>query len=179
MPYRSCPVRRLPRTPYYIIPLTFNSNLTDAAIQCCCVTLLRRIKGFFGRHLKTGVKIITIYADDDADGKQTAFYCPWIQDGKAIPFKTAGWQTVTIPFSEFKKYASEIEEGKSPTFREVVEDRNAATYRNFGMGFINTDFVFDGLSVTATIFKQHIYIDNWRVVPCKSEVISDFPDEEE
>ncbi|CCX70528.1 MULTISPECIES: glycan-binding surface protein [Prevotellaceae] len=120
-----------------------------------------------------------IGSDDDADGKQTAFYCPWIQDGKAIPFKTAGWQTVTIPFSEFKKYASEIEEGKSPTFREVVEDRNAATYRNFGMGFVNTDFVFDGLSVTATIFKQHIYIDNWRVVPCKSEVISDFPDEEE
>lgn len=37
MPYRSCPVRRLPCTPYYIIPLTFNSNQTDAAIQCCCV----------------------------------------------------------------------------------------------------------------------------------------------
>lgn len=37
MPYRSCPVRRLPRTPYYIILLTFNSNLTDAAIQFCCV----------------------------------------------------------------------------------------------------------------------------------------------
>lgn len=47
MPYRSCPVRRLPRTPYYIIPLTFNSNLTDAAIQCCCVITAQADKRLF------------------------------------------------------------------------------------------------------------------------------------
>ena len=47
MSYRSCPVRRLPRTPYYIIPLTFNSNLTDAAIQCCCVITVQADKRLF------------------------------------------------------------------------------------------------------------------------------------
>ena len=47
MPYRSCPVRRLPRTPYYIIPLTFNSNLTDAAIQFCCVITAQADKRLF------------------------------------------------------------------------------------------------------------------------------------
>ena len=47
MPYQSCPVRRLPRTPYYIILLTFNSNLTDAAIQCCCVITAQADKRLF------------------------------------------------------------------------------------------------------------------------------------
>ncbi len=121
-----------------------------------------------------------IGSDDDSDSKQCAFYCPWIVDGKAVPFSTEGkWMTVTIPFSEFGKYAAEVENGDAPTFAEVVADRNAATYSNFGMGFVNTDFTLDGLEVKSTICKQEIYIDNWRVVPCKSEVISDFPDEEE
>ena len=37
----------------------------------------------------------------------------------------------------------------------------------------------DGVEVVSTPFKQRIYIDNWRIVPYGSEVISDFPDEEE
>lgn len=61
MPYRSCPVRRLPRTPYYIIPLTFNSNLTDAAIQCCCVITAQADKILFRATPKSRRKIITIY----------------------------------------------------------------------------------------------------------------------
>lgn len=121
-----------------------------------------------------------IGSDDDADSKQCAFYCPWIVDGKAVPFSTEGrWMTVTIPFSEFGKYAAEVAGGDAPTFAEVVADRSSATYSNFGMGFVNTDFVFDGLDVTSSICTQEIYIDNWRVVPCKSEIISDFPDEDE
>lgn len=121
-----------------------------------------------------------IGSDDDADNKQTAFYCPWIEDGEVTPFTTGGrWQTVTIPFSEFCKYAAEIEDGDTPTFSEVVTERNSATYRNFGMGFVNTDFTLDDVEYTSSVCTQEIYIDNWRVVPCVNEVISDFPDEEE
>ena len=121
-----------------------------------------------------------IGSDDDSDSKQCAFYCPWIVDGKAVPFSTEGkWMTVTIPFSEFGKYAAEVADGDAPTFAEVVADRNAASNKQFGMGFVNTDFTLDGLEVVSAICKQEIYIDNWRVVPCKSEIISDFPDEEE
>lgn len=62
MPYRSCSIRRLPRTPYYIIPLTFSSNLTDAAIQCCCVITAQADKRLFRAASKNRRKIITIYA---------------------------------------------------------------------------------------------------------------------
>ncbi len=120
-----------------------------------------------------------IGSDDDADSKQCAFCCPWIKDGEVVPFSTAGWQTVTIPFSEFRKYGAEIADGGTPTFQEVIDDRLAASYRNFGMGFVNTDFTYDGVEVVSTPFKQRIYIDNWRIVPYGSEVISDFPDEDE
>ena len=30
-------------------------------------------------------------------------YVPWLVDGKIVPFQTTGWQTVTVPFSEFYK----------------------------------------------------------------------------
>lgn len=121
-----------------------------------------------------------IGSDDDSDSKQCAFYCPWIVDGEVVPFTTGDqWVTVTIPFSEFGKYAAEIEDGDTPTFSEVVTERNAATNRNFGMGFVNTDFTLDGVEYESAVCSQEIYIDNWRVVPCASEVVSDFPDEEE
>lgn len=120
-----------------------------------------------------------IGSDDDADSRQTAFYCPWIVDGEIVPFQTTGWQTVTIPFSEFCKYAAEIADNETPTFQEVVDERNAATYKNFGMGFVNTDFTLDDVKVESTVFTGRIYIDNWRIVPCASEVISDYPESEE
>jgi len=54
------------------------------------------------------------------------------------------------------------------------------TYRNFGMGFVNTDFSYLDVEVTSAPFTgPEIYIDNWRVVPCKSVVISDYPEDEE
>ncbi len=121
-----------------------------------------------------------IGSDDDADSKQCAFYCPWITGGEVVPFTTGGrWMTVTVPFSQFGKYAAEIEEGNTPTFAEVVADRNSATYRNFGMGFVNTDFTYDGVDVISSVCTQEIYIDNWRVVPYETTTVSDFPDEEE
>lgn len=120
-----------------------------------------------------------IGSDDDGSSNQVAFYVPYIQSGEIIPFYTEGWQTVTIPFSEFNKYATLIADSESPTFADVVTDRNTATYRNFGMGFANTDFTYDGVSVTSSTFTTRIYLDNWRVVPCKSITISDYPEDEE
>ena len=71
-------------------------------------------------------------------------------------------------------------EATQPTFQTVIDDRNAATYRNFGMGFVNTDFSYLDVEVTSAPFTgPEIYIDNWRVVPCKSVVISDYPEDEE
>lgn len=117
----------------------------------------------------------------DDDGGRTAFYVPYIQDGALKPFQTDGWQTVTIPFSEFGYYAKILEdkEATPPTFKDVVDDRLAATYQNFGMGFINTDFKYQEVSITSALFNQKIYIDNWRIVPCADIEISDFDDEEE
>jgi hypothetical protein len=110
--------------------------------------------------------------------KQTAFYIPYIKNGVVVPFKTSGWQTVTIPFSEFGAYAAQIEKDVIPTFETVVNDRLASTYRNFGMGIVNTDFTMGGVSVTATLMNQKIFADNWRIVPYKSIAISDFKDGE-
>ena len=120
-------------------------------------------------------------SDDNNSGNAVAFYIPWIVNGEATTFKTNGWQTVTIPFSEFVKYADLIADAEStdPTFQTVIDDRNAATYKNFGIGFVNTDFVLDGYTCSATVAKPKIYLDNWRVVPCASISVSDFDDEAE
>ncbi len=119
-----------------------------------------------------------IGSDDDNDGNAVAFYVPYIEDGVMIDFFTEGWQTVTIPFSEFNKYAAEIEDGSSPTFQEIVDDRNSASYKNFGIAFANTDFTYGGVDVVAETFTNRIYLDNWRVVPCASITISDYPEDE-
>ncbi len=123
-------------------------------------------------------------SDENNSSCCTAFYVPWIQDGAIVPFTTDGWQTVTIPFSEMGKYKALIADSEStnPTFQTVIDDRNAATYKNFGIGFVNTDFSWNGVDVVSTAFSgPKIYLDNWRVVPCKSYTISDYPsaDEEE
>lgn len=121
-----------------------------------------------------------IGSDDDGSSNQVAFYVPYIQDGAIVPFSTkGGWQTVTIPFSEFNKYATLIADKQVPTFQNVVDDRNAGTYRNFGMGFVNTDFSYRDVAVTSSTFTTRIYLDNWRVVPCKGVTISDYPEDEE
>ena len=118
---------------------------------------------------------------DDGTSSLVNFYVPWIEDGATVDFITTdGWQTVTIPFSEFNKYAYIIESGETePTFQTVVEDRNAATYRNFGMAFVNTDFTLNSVEYISETFNSRIYVDNWRVVPCASFTVSDFPDDEE
>lgn len=117
----------------------------------------------------------------DDDGQRTAFYVPYIENGAVVPFKTIGWQTVTIPFSQFGYYAEQIEDEEvaiKPTFQNVVDDRLAATYRNFGMGIVNSSFKHQGVEITASLFTTEIYTDNWRIVPYAEIEISDFPDED-
>lgn len=116
---------------------------------------------------------------DDAP-MQNAFFVPWItEDGIEKPFETETWQTVTIPFSEFGKYADQIENKESVSFSTVVDERNAATYKNFGIGFVNTDFTYKGLDVVSSRFNTRIYIDNMRVVPFEKIEISDYPEDDD
>lgn len=127
-----------------------------------------------------------ILSDDDREQNASAYYVPWIQEGQVVPFQNDGWQTVTIPFSDI------LAEGKRPseshtfggffekTFQDVIDTRNSASHRSFGMGFVNTDFTYDGVEVVAEKFAgPDIYIDNWRIVPIKSVTISDYPEDDE
>ncbi len=122
-------------------------------------------------------------SDDDNSKGMTAFFVPYIQNGEIVPFKVDNWTTVTIPFSEFAKYKAALADDElavKPTFQNVVDDRNAASYRNFGMGFVNTDFELGGVEIVSSLFNgPRIYTDNWRVVPCKTTTISDYPEDEE
>jgi hypothetical protein len=119
-------------------------------------------------------------SDDSKYNGAVAFYIPWIVNGEATTYKNSGWETVTIPFSEFFKYKADIEDATTtdPTFQTVIDDRNSAKYRNFGMGFVNTDFTYDGVEISSVVASPKIYIDNWRIVPCASFTVSDFDDEE-
>ncbi len=120
------------------------------------------------------------YTSDDNNSKcLTMFFIPWVQMG--APFSCSEWITVTMPFSEMGKYAAAIDDSETatPTMADIIADRNSASYRNFGMGFVNSDFTYGGVEyVSEWYYGPKIYIDNWRVVPCKSVVISDFPEDE-
>ncbi len=122
-----------------------------------------------------------IDSDEYGSGKLTAFFIPWVVDGKNVPFSTEGWTTVTIPLSEFGKYKALLEdkEAVAPTFQTVIDDRLAATYPNFGMGFVNTDYKLGDAAFPSDLFNTKIYVDNWRIVPCKNVVISDYPEDDE
>jgi len=119
------------------------------------------------------------YGSDEAKSSttQTYVWIPWLnEDGTTTAFQTTGWQTVTIPLSEFSKYANEIEDDKTPVFQEVVEDRNSGNYRNFGMGFVNTDFKYNDTEYASSVCSLLIYVDNFRIVPITSITVSDFDD---
>jgi len=118
----------------------------------------------------------TGYGSDESKKIGVAYFIPWLTNNGVSSFKTTDWQTVTIPFSQFGKFATEIADGKTPTFQELVEYRNSADYKNFGLAFINGDFTYSGTEYKSLVCKQKIYVDNFRVVPCKSNVVSDFPE---
>lgn len=118
----------------------------------------------------------TGYGSNESKSIGVAYYIPWINNNVVLAYKTTGWQTVTIPFSQFGKFAAEIADNKTPTFQEVVDYRNSADYKNFGLAFVNGDFTYSGTDYKSSVFTQKIYVDNFRVVPCKSSVVSDFPE---
>lgn len=120
------------------------------------------------------------YTSDDNNSKGlTLFFIPWATNGE--PFSAAEWTTVTIPLSQMGKYKAAIEdkEAANPTLADVITDRNTASYRNFGMGFVNSDFTMNDVEYKSEWFYgPKIYTDNWRIVPIKAATISDFPEDE-
>jgi hypothetical protein len=116
----------------------------------------------------------TGYGSSESTSIGVAYYIPWIKDGAVVPFKTSGWQTVTIPLSQMGRFAAEIEKDKTPTFGELVDYRSGTDYRNFGLAFVNGDFTYNKTEYKSAVCTQKIYVDNFRIVPCKSTVVSDY-----
>lgn len=150
----------------------------------------------------TGQVVITLvnninfagYNGDEKDSN-TYFYIPWLSTDAtglpvSTPFFTTGWTTVTIPLSEFNNYKKILEdkEAVAPTFADVINLRNEASNQQFGMGFVNSDIEVTykndkGKDAVAkfpsALSTQEIYVDNWRIVPCKLVTISDYPEDDE
>jgi hypothetical protein len=111
---------------------------------------------------------------------QACAWVPWMdrETGKDVgPFKTTGWQTVTIPLTWFGNYTGEND---AHTFQNLIDDRNSGTYKNFGFMFVNSDIDFDAdASTTSDIFTSSdcslkIYVDNFRIVKNVSKTVSDY-----
>ena len=111
---------------------------------------------------------------------QAYAWVPWMDDetGENIgAFQTDGWKTVTVPLTKFGNYSAE---NTAATLQTVIDDRNAGSYRNFGFLFCNSDLTFsDDIVYPSSPFSLKIYLDNFRIVPNASKVVSDFPDEDE
>ena len=121
-----------------------------------------------------------------SDNKDCYNYVPWIVDGKAVPFYTAGWQTVTIPFSKFY-ICSTNSDVANLTYQFLLDRRAAASYCNFGFYFENSDFTLDKVTGNSSDASKEflssassatIYIDNVRIVPMDSPEYTDFPEDE-
>lgn len=104
-------------------------------------------------------------------------WVPWLTaDGGKEPYKTEGWTTITIPVNTVGKYQNTEED---LTFANICADRAAASYANFGMFYVNNAVKFsEDIVWEPEAFNQMIYVDNWRLVPYKSVVVSDYPEEE-
>ena len=107
-------------------------------------------------------------------------YVPWIVDGEVVPFETEGWTTVTIPFTEFYLFS----DGEDYTFEDLLQYRESATYKNFGMFFENSDFNLSQVTGDSSDDEEfpssetsvQVYTDNWRIVPLETPVVTDFPE---
>ena len=106
-------------------------------------------------------------------------YVPWIVDGEVVPFETEGWTTVTIPLTEFYMFS----DGADYTFEDVLQYRESATWKNFGMFFENSDFLLSNvtgvpsdIAFTASETSVQIYTDNWRIVSLETPIVTDFPE---
>lgn len=106
-------------------------------------------------------------------------YVPWIVDGEVVPFQTEGWTTVTIPFTEFYMFS----DGEDYTFGDVLQYRESATYKNFGIFFENSAFTLgqvtgggSDVEFTSSETSVQVYTDNWRIVSLETPVVTDFPE---
>ncbi len=108
-------------------------------------------------------------------------WVPWLntEDGSHEAWSTGErWQTITIPMTKFGNY--DPTEAPDATFQKICEDRNAGSYRNFLIVFVNSDLEFsDDIVYKSSTFNQKIYIDNIRVVSIAPITVSDFNDAEE
>lgn len=105
-------------------------------------------------------------------------FVPWLtSEGKVVPFKTTGWQTVTIPLNKLYSFSS-----GDFTFDDVLKAREAATYQNFGFYFENSDIKLSNVTgqsseveFPSSATSVSVYTDNWRIVSLKTATYSDFP----
>ncbi len=107
-------------------------------------------------------------------------WVPWFntEDGSHAAWSTGErWQTITIPMTAFGNY--DPKEAPDATFQNICDDRNAGSYRNFLMLFVNADLEDEDLGVKypSYTFTQKIYIDNLRIVNTTAITVSDFNDE--
>ena len=106
---------------------------------------------------------------------QAYVWVPWMdpETGATSAFTTGRrWQTITIPLSKFGRYTNK--DGKY-TFQNVVDDRNAGSYRNFVFLLVNSDIEYDDdVTYAASLFNLKVYIDNLRIVPTTGVTVSDF-----
>jgi hypothetical protein len=89
-----------------------------------------------------------------------ARYEPWKIPGsnKTLAYKTEGWQTVTIPLSEFRTKVVTLGDGESPTrLNQLLGSTGASSYN---MTLMN----FDSFKTTTGFYAA---IDNIRVVKIK------------
>lgn len=106
-------------------------------------------------------------------------YVPWIVDGEVVPFEKEGWTTVTIPFTEFYLFNDD----EDYTFEDLLQYRESATYKNFGIFFENSDFTMGDVTggssdeeFNSSETSVQVYTDNWRIVSLETPTVTDFPE---
>ena len=110
---------------------------------------------------------------------QAYAWVPWMDEetGENVgAFQATKWTTITVPLTKFGNYSGDND---THTFQNVIDDRNAGSYRNFGFLFCNSDVTFsDDIVYPASACSLKIYLDNFRIVPNNSVTVSDYPEDE-
>jgi len=103
----------------------------------------------------------SIFLAHNGDWKYIARYEPWkVSDNATSPFKTSGWQTVTIPLTQFLTKPSGGKDGTGLMAPDLTTLLGAS-----GSGSINAYVMNDGSAPAATGLV--VAIDNFRVVKIK------------
>jgi hypothetical protein len=93
------------------------------------------------------------------NGDYMARYEPWqISSSKTISYTTKGWQTVTIPLSEFRAKDANLGDGKGLSITKVSDLLDTASGKGNLVLYIHNY----GTAATATAFDAAF--DNFRVV---------------